>query len=68
MRRPNKKEEDSNLFSNISLLKIQNFNTKQPTICLGADMWKHNYDFRYLTNTWINRGFERAQYCNINQI
>ena len=31
---------------------------------------KHCYNFRYLTNMLKirSRGFERAQYCNVNQI
>ena len=32
----NEKEEDNNLSRNISMLKIQNFNTYEPTICSGT--------------------------------
>ena len=33
-------------------------------------LWKHYYNFRYLTNMLKirSRGFDRAQYCNDNQI
>ena len=36
----NEKEEDSTLSSNISMLKVQNVNTKQPTICLGVEKYQ----------------------------
>ena len=38
------KEEDSNLSSKICMLKIQNFNTKQPSIYLYAEKYKVTQD------------------------